>query len=242
MRKESRSIPSWVLCLPCLFLACGGGGSQATTPSVPAPTNVSTFELTGLSLAAPIAFTVSGKDTSGTTWTGTQVITSKGATTLTLPEATAATAVYEKDIAISIASGSSTPVSYTSLTQEYFTERTDFATLAEWQFTSGATVYTGYPITLQSALPTSISTGSTGNGWSFSYTSGTSTEAVASSWTVTDPGTGYLEYQLTTTLNGNNSSREQWLLDAAGQMTSGQLILYNFPYGGESTTLAATRQ
>jgi hypothetical protein len=223
----------------CLALACGSSTSSAPPPApVAPPINVPTTALTDLDPAATQSYAVSGTDSTGTAWSGTYVVSVPGPTSVTPPGGTA-TAVVEKDVAVNITSTGTTPLTYTSLTQQYFESASNFTSLVLWKFTAGTTVTMGYPVTLEADLPAVVSTGSSGNWWSFPLNASTT---LTGSWEVTNPGTGNLLFQLTSEENGSPIRQDNWVLNPTGTILSGQVTLYSFPATGQSLVLNATPQ
>lgn len=210
-----------------MLTGCGGGGGSAPSPQpTPPPTNVSTQELTTTQTGYSMTFSLSGSDTAGHSYSGSQSFSVIGPTTYEN------LSVIEKDSLFTLTQqGAGT---FSSLAKQYI-KASDHSL---YKIYYPATGLTAVP-TSQGFLPATINVGDFGLASVLSYSNG---NTISTNWSVSDGGNGRLKYTLTGNTNGGLSEADSLFIDSTGHITGGIIIVYNFPSAGITTTLNATRQ
>jgi len=227
MQALPKVLPSILSVSLILFLACGGGGGGSSTNSaVPPPTNVPTTELTTQATGWSAAFTISGTDTQGYSWTGSYNLSVVGPTTVN------GTSVVEKDVLESLTRVNVGSIS--ALTQEYYLP----SSMNLFTVSYPDSGMTGTP-TMQGNFPSVFNVGNFGTGGILSLSNGYTS---SSNWQILDGGNGDLIYKVTTNISSGVNETSSIMMNAAGRMVSGQLVMSNWPSSGVTTTLNLTRQ
>jgi hypothetical protein len=203
---------------------CGGGGESTATPTQTPATVFNTSKYTTLATGPVISFNLTGTDTAGGSYTGSLSETVDG------PVAFETINTIKKRTLLTL---NKTGVGNVldAVATSYF--RQSDSSLYKIVYNNGVTAVP----TVYNAIPATVKIGDSGAGSTLSYSNGA---IITGTWQVQDGGNGLAKVIKIANSNTGLSEQDSVFIDAAGEIISAELKIYNFPTSGVTTTLTAS--